>query len=981
MPDFSIEYDAASKRWLPTDIRVRMLARDQNGQYNPCDFYQPEFSCEPSGWLSFVAQEQGEIVAARVSVTDQFAGYNNPDKFTNPVRVQIKALPIASDSAQLEPLTTECNIYVAEPAQAMGYTVSPAECWKDSEVWLMADGQSSCALTIWVEQVDAATGEVFRAPDEDYEFRLESSFAEDTVVCSELDKGILQPVSNWRSTRALTELKDPLRAKLLIKAFSRIKPSDRPTGKLEIPMVLCPARVAVEATFSPELPARPGQEITARIKLRQEAINAPLANAPVQFVWAKSSQAGPLGSILTETAQTDGDGYVEFRYAAPAELAYQPKQRYYDEIKIMLGAGKKAVPLEKTLVIPVVPTVKLACVAEKKGLIQDVAVESIEITPDQMTGSEIRGNLVISVELPGASRKLFGVVGARLSLVAGEGAKPGPQLTTVAKGLWTLKLPEIEEAFKKAEVKAGALVLPSDPDKKQVFLMLLDQEQEERMKSYESELTADRLRLFSAEFQKKLQQYRYAFCSQLAAKKEEDVDLAVAGIQLLIVSVKGSDSFFRRFKGHEDLVKSRFEGLMGSLIGILLNTLEGGKRLKQAGGMFAEKGRQILTWLAKSRFGRLIARGAAWMSDFASSLGDKASKQIVPLLQKIRGGINAFLEGLGKLGARIAKSIGGLLDDLVQVVDDLAAALRSKIAAFRDVLANSTQHWDELVEWVNKTKNAADDAVETASGWVSNFMSALQGLFQAVIDIAANLFTRLGKLIYRLASAFIGWACQKAKGLASWVLDFLCRHSDKVKTEVERILKTTATQGEIVDNGIEKVLDALIAEFVNSLTSDPVSEEIKDLNMKDIKMKFAVLGRQPNLVVGNLYKYAFNQWLPKDWEPVRRNFTREIVDVSCNYGSYEIATATIDEITNIASTIVTCGSLGVALLAIVFTGGTAAGPAIEAMNMVDKAFNILKAAVSDIPQIGVSVFVMFGLVIKYDLLITGLCFGETGDSP
>ncbi|MBU1107791.1 MAG: hypothetical protein KKB51_14050 [Candidatus Riflebacteria bacterium] len=980
MPDFSIEYDATSKRWVPTDIRVRMLARDQNGQYNPCDFYQPEFVCEPSGWLSFVVQDQGEIVAATVAVTDQFANYNSPDKFTKPVRVKIKALPVVSDSTQLEPLTTECNIYVAEPAQAMGYTVSPDDCWKDSEVWLLADGQSSCALTVWVEQVDAATGEVFRAPDEDFEYRLESTFDEETIVCAELDKGILPPVSNWRSARPMTDLKDPLRGKLIIKAFSRIKPSDKPTGKLEIPLVLSPSRIAIEATFLPELPARPGQEIAVRIKLRQEARNEPLANAPVQFVWDKVSQSSPLGSILTETGKTDSEGYVELRYAAPPELAYKPKQRFYDEIKILLGDGKKAVPLEKTVVIPVVPSVKLACVAEKKGLIQDPAVESIEITPDQMTGSEIRGNLVIPVEMPGGPRKFFGVVGARFSLAVGEDATPGPQQTSAAKGLWALKLPEIEEAFKKAEIKSIPLLLSSDPEKKQVFLMLLDQEQEARIKGYEDDLTTDRLRLFSADFQKKLQYYRYHFCSQLAAKKEDDIDLAIAGVQLMIVAVKGSDSFFRRFKGHEDLVKSRFEGLMSSLIAIALNSLQGGKKLQQAGSSFAKESRRILNWLAKSRFGSWIARGASWMGDFASSLGDKATKQIVPLLQKIRGGINAFLEGLGKFGARLAKTIGGLLDDLVKVVDDLAAALSSKIAAFREMLANSTKHWDELVAWANKAKGAADDAVETASGWVSSFTTAIQELFQAVIDIAASLFTRLGKMIYQLSSAFIGWACQKAKGLASWVLDWLYKHSDQVKNEVERILKATKTQDEISENGIEKVLDALIAEFVKDYTEDPDKNDIKDLGMKNIKMKFDVLGRQPNQVVGNLYKYATNQWLPRDWEPVRRNFSREIIDVSSNYGSYEIATAKIDEIMNIVSTIVTCGSLGVAMLGIIFSGGTATAPIIEAMSLVDKAFNIFKAAVVDIPQIGVSVFVMFGLVIKYDLLITGLCFGETGDS-
>lgn len=145
-------------------------------------------------------------------------------------------------------------------------------------------------------------------------------------------------------------------------------------------------------------------------------------------------------------------------------------------------------------------------------------------------------------------------------------------------------------------------------------------------------------------------------------------------------------------------------------------------------------------------------------------------------------------------------------------------------------------------------------------------------------------------------------------------------------------------------------------------------------------MKFTELGRQPNLVVGNVYKYACKQHLERDWEPVRRHFSREIVDASGKYGDYEIATAKVDEINNIVSTTVSCVSLGIALLGIVFSGGTAVVPFMKAMALVDKAFNIFKAAVIDIPQIGIAVYVMFGLVLKYDLLVTGLCFGESGGS-
>lgn len=974
--NFAIEYDSASKTWLPTQMRVRMLARDQNGQYNPCNFSNPEFICEPSGWLAFSPAQSGEIISAQVNVTEQFISSKLANKFSQPIKVTVKGIPPASSSEKPEPVSVDCSISVAEPGQNMGFTVSPADFWKDGEVWLPADGKSSCVLTIWVEEVDPATGQVYRAPDEDFDFKLESSFPPETLVSPDLDLGIVKPVSSWQTANSMPELRSSMQGKLMIKAFSKKKPGSGACGKLDIPMNLFPSKVIMKATYTPQLPAQPGQEITVRLLLLQEGRNLPLADTPVEFTWAKSCSSAALGKILSQKALTDSEGYVELSYAPPEELIYQAKKRYYDEICVSFGTDKNKTTLEETLVIPVMPLIKFSGSAEKKGLQMDPEQEPIEILPEQLNGGEIRGNLILPVTAAGEARKLFGVAKARLSLIY-DGQDPGrPPVLTIKNGVWTIKLPELDEAMNKAKLPIKPLKLPVEPEKKQVILMIPGNEEEQIIKSYEEELAAKGLELFSTKFQRELKMYRYHFASQLASEDEQNYDLAISGVKLVQIAVRGSDAFFRRFKCHEDMVKSRFEGLLGSLINILLGTAKASALLRTAGTKIASGGKQAIELMVESRFGRWICKGASWLGSFASSIGQKALNHIAPLVRRLGSAAQSFINKIGTAGSKIAARVSSIIDDLIKSVDELATALVNKVDEFQKALADSSAHWNELVEWVQKKKNAVSGAVEEASTWITSLLEKLQGMFQAVIDMVGTLFTRLGKLLYNALSGILAWCTKTAQKWLGKALNWLCEHSEPVKKQVEDIVNKTMSREEFSENGIEGCIGAILNEIVGWVNSWQSTDDIKNLDLQDIKMKFAVLGRQPTQVVGYVYRAATRQQLPKDWESQRSAFTRKVVELNTSYHDYETVTASIDEVTDIVGMLISVGSLGVALLGIAFSGGMALAPAVEAMAVVDSAFNIAKAALCDIPQVSVAMFVMVALVIKYDLIITDIWLGS-----
>lgn len=974
-PAFSIDYDAANKSWLPAQMRVRMMACDANGQYNPCSFSNPEFICEPAGWLAFSPGEQGEIIAAQVSVTDLFINNKSADKFSQPVKVTVKGTPPPSSGSEAKPVSVECTVSIAEPGQNMGFIVSPAEFCKDGEVWLPADGRSSCILTLWVEEVDPATGQIYRAPEEDFEFKVESSFPPETLVSPDLNLGIIKPVSSWKTANPMPELRSSLPGKLFIKAYSRKNQSGNPCGKLDIPIFLFPAKITTHVTYTPPLPARPGQEITARIYFCQEATNSPLANTPVEFSWAGSCAKSPLGHLAAGKTITDDEGIVELVYSAPAELVYQAKKRYYDELVMTVGGEKSRAALDETLIIPVMPMVKFSGSAEKKGLIMDPAQEEIEVLPEQLNGGEIRGNLLLPATVAGEPRKLFGVKKARLSMIYDGHAAGSPPVLTQKSGVWVIKLPELNEAMNLAKLPITPLKLPVEPERKQVLTMLLAEPEEQTIKEYEDEVN-NRLQLYSAKFQRELKLYRYQFCSQLARENEENHELAISGIKLVQIAVRGSDMFFRRFKCHENMVKTRFEGLLGSLINILLNTAQASKLLRQAGSKAASGGKAFIEYMVESRFGRWIHKGAIWLGSFASSIGDKAMKHIVPLVKNMGTAVKNFITKIGNSGGSIVKKMGALIDGLVKNVDTMAKALVDKVTVFQKALVESSQHWSELVAWVSKKKTAAGAALDNASTWIASFLEKLQGMFQAITDLVANIFTQIGKLLYSALSGILSWCTKTAQTWLAKALNWLCEHSEPVKQKVEEILKTTMTQTQFAENGIEGCIGAILNQIIGKITNSDVGEEVKTLGLQDIKMQFAVLGKQPNQVVGHVYRAATIQQLPKDWESARRKLIDKIVELNTSYHDYEEVTATIDNTTEIVGMIISLGSLGIALLSMVYSGGASMGMAVQAISFADSAFNIAKAALCDIPQVSVAMYVMVALVIKYDLIITELWLGS-----
>jgi len=972
--NFNIEYDSAGKKWLPAQLRVRMLARDPSGQYNQCSFGNPEFRCDPPGWLSFSPTQQGDIVSADVFVTEQFISSKSSAKFSQPVNVKVKAAPPAGAGENTHPLTAECTVTIAEPGQNMGFTVSPDDCYRDGEVWLPADGSTTCALTVWVEEIDHATGQIYRSPEEDFDFMVETGFAPDTLFCPDIEAGKIKPASSWRTAAPMNDLRSPMQGKITIKAISKKEPVGRQVGKIDIPMVLFPAKVLMKAVYAPALPAIPGSEVSVQLQLFQQSGSTPVANAEVEFAWHKSCEGSPLGSLAVQTAKTDGDGNVELRYSPPAELIYQSQKRYYDEITINLVNGQKRTPLDETVVIPVMPLVRFSGNAVKKGLKMDTTIEQIDILPDQLKGGEIRGNLILPAVAEG-TRKLFGVEKADLTLMY-DGQDPGrPPVKTAKNGAWIIRLPELDEAMKKANLDCKPCRLPVEPEKGQVLLMLLDETEEDIINDYEADL-ANRLSLYSASFQKEIRIYRLHFCSQLAKEDEENYELAISGVKLVQIAIRGSDAFFKRFKCHEDMVKSRFEGLIGSLINILLSTAKASEMLRKAGGSILGKGQEWLIAIAESRFGRWIARGAAWLGSFATSIGQKAMNQIVPIVNKIGSSLQSFLGRLGNVGNHFVKSISSLIDDMVKLVTKLAGTLGEKISEFHKTLSTSSTHWNELVEWVSKKKQSLGTSMGEASGWVGSFFKSLQGMIQAMLDMVGHLFVKIGQVLFKALSGILSWCGKKAKTLFSWMLEWLCDHSDPVKQKVEEIMKKTMTGEQFTNNGIEKLIDSLLNHLTKKVMEHPVTEEIKDLDLQDIKMKFSVLGQQPNQVVGYVYRAATRQQLPRDWEKERSAFTGRMVELNTSYHRYQGVTATIDEITDIIGLLITVGSLGVALLGIVFTGGTGIAVAVEAMATAEMAFNIAKASLSDLPQVGIAMFIMFALAIKYDMLITDLWLGS-----
>ncbi|MDN5279046.1 MAG: hypothetical protein PWR01_3011 [Clostridiales bacterium] len=980
---FTINYDAAKKNWVPSQMRVRMLSQTEDGQYEPCEFTDPEFTTEPAGWLVFNPKAEGEIICADVNVSDAFISEPGEEKYARPIEVFIKARPEnASDEQQ--PISTNCQVQVEEPGVKLGFTVSPDECYKEGEVWLPADAKTICNLSVWVEEVDPVTQEVFRAPEEDFEFRVETTFEPELLLCLDLDKGIMPAESRWQTGKAMPDLKEPFRGEVKIKAFSKKKASDEPVGKLDIPWALFAAEIAVQKEIDPPLPAIPGRELAVTLKLRQQGLDAPLADTEVQFVWAEGSDATPLGTILTETAVTDAEGVVELRYAPPEELRYQAKKRLYDEIAVLIGKGEEPLRLDETIVIPVAPEIRLFGKAEKKGLLMDPEQQPIEILPEQITGGRISGNLILPIQMEGGPLKRFGVNFASLEIALEEDQPPVFNSSPQKQGLWNLEFKEIEEAFKKAKLETKPLRLSKELEDGQLFKMVLGETENETISHYEEELTSDRVAVFSKGFQRSLKYYRYHFCSQLAQKQDKDYDLAVAGVQLLWIAVRGTHMYLRRFKCHEDMVKSRVDKMVGTFINIALNALSASTKLREFGGWAGGKAKALIEWLTKTRFGRWIAKGASWFGSFASSISKKALNQICPMVKKVQSGVMSLLNKLGAVGQKIYNSIGSLLDDLVGLIDDLANALCKKVQAFQEMLSNSSEHWDDLVAWVNQKKDSikqgAGELAGKASSWVSKFVSAFQEMVESLLNLVGNLFEKMGALLFKCLTGILSWCGKKAKDWLKPMFDWLMEHSETTKKAVEEILDAEFTREGASEYGIEKLIDAGFNELFGMLISCKPAEVSKDAVMRKAGFTLALMGRQPEKVVGYVYKNSVKQYMPADWESERHEFIEKMVDASSRYHDYELTTSTIDEVADILNTIISVGALGIALFGVVFSGGTGIAMAAQAITTIEAAFNLAKAALCDIPQVSLAVILMFILVAKYDLLICDLCFKNTGTS-
>ncbi len=969
---FNINYDSSKKGWLPAEIRVRMLENiDEN--YQPCAFTDVEFSAEPADWLSFNPRSEGDIVCADVSVTDSFISAPPEQKFSRPIAVVVKARP-ENASDQQQPVSVDCQVQVEEPGVQMGFTVSPDECYKDGGVFLPADAKTVCSLTVWVEEVDPESGQVYRAPEEDYEFKVETTFDPKLLLCLDVNKGVIPAESQWRTAKVLADLPEPLQGEVTVRAFS--KKTNREAGKIDIPWALFSAEIVMEKEITPELPVLPGQQWCARLKLKQLGLDGPLEDTLVQFVWADSCKASPLGRLDITSARTDAEGMVELFYDPPEELIYQPNKRLFDEVAILVGEGENPLQLKETVVFPVAPKIVIHGAGEKKGLKNDPEQQPVEIMPEEVTGSKINGYLVVPVKMDEGPLKQFGVNQAKLSLGFSEDAPWAIELNTRQNGAWQLELKELTEAFSKAKLAGKPIQLSLAPEAKQTFKMLLDEEEERLMTGYEADTTPDRLQLFTSSFQRSLRFYRYHFSKQLAEQPEKNYELALSGVNLLLVAVKGTGIYLRRFSPHKDMVKSRFDKMVGTLVSIGLNAVSASQKIRELPGVIGDYGRRFLEWLAKTKLGGWLARGASWFSSFAGSLGEKAMNKVAPMVNYLANSIRSFLDKLGAGGQKIYNSISGLLDDFVRVVDDLCAALRDKVVNFQQYLANSVDNWDELVAWVNKKKDAAGEMIDQASGYVSGFMNALQEMISTLMSLVSNLFEKLGTFMVNCLTGMFSWCAQKASTWLRPVYDWILDHSPEAREMVEKILKSDASAEAAGNTGIEGCINAILTEISNWLIGHKNLDSGKDAVMMGIAKKLGIIDQQPTKAVGHVYRNAVKQYLPEDWQAEKSEFSKTLIEASHQYHDYEIATNVIDEIGDIIGIIISVGGLGVALIGVVFSGGTAIAAVSTAVAQFEAVFNLAKLAVCDIPQVVLALNLALILIVKYDLIVFDLCYSS-----
>ncbi len=984
---FDIAYDTSSKRWTPARIHICLKALDPTTKtYEPCEIANLGVAGTPENWLSFSMSQQDKVVVADVSVTDEFARAPGDAKFDRPIPVTVQAWTPKDAEGKQQKLEAACAVQVQAPGIAMGWTVRPEECWKDGQIWLPADAKTVAALSVWVEQPDPESGQVYRAPDDAYQFTWQCDLEKGLLVCTDAEKDKLPPDSHWQTPKPRGDLKEPVAGTLRVFAWSTSGQKKRPDGELKIPISIYSPAVKPVVTFSPDLPALAGGPVTIALELVEESRGEPVADTAVALAWTGASKGKPVGALTLDTGRTDAKGFVEFTYTPPDELVYKPGMRLFDEMQIVIGEGDSRRVLDELVVVPLAPTVTGFITVKKKGIRDDKDATPFEIAPELLKGPAVEGVVLLPCEMQGEKTLHFPVANASLAFAFGEAGGGGVTVRSGSQGIYKLVLPELDEAFRKAKLEARPVKLPTDPEAGEVPVTALHAEAEAAVADFDSRFEGERIneKLFSGTFFAEVRAYRKTFCEQIAKMTEDKYESALAGVGLVGAALEGSSIYFRRFSCHEDLTRDRFENFLKSLINIGLSVASASDNLKKLGGWLLEKGQRIVQWLANTRFGKWLVRGASWFGDLASQFVGPVRNQLMPYLKTLQDKFYALLDRLGGLGRRIRTTIGGIIDGLMDTVTRLAGELQERISGFQSKLSEAASRWEELKEWAAK---AAKEAADAAPGWISAFWESLKSVFGTVLEIVGTLLSKLGTLCRTALTSAFAWLCRTGRNLLAPLMEKLAGYGDDVLAKVAKFLEADLKRiadevddwnGSFTGSGIGKIIDTVIGSIVDAVIGSDQAKDNKEVMMDEARLRLNLFGREPTKVVGFVHMMAKHLDAPKDWEARRHRFALEVGDLSAEYGDYEKATATIDEIMDIVNTLVTVGGLAIILVGIVVTGGTASAAAAflgKLTGNIENAFTIIKAAMSDLPQICVAVVLLVMLVVRYDCLVTQLVIG------
>ncbi len=984
---YEIPYDAQNRTWTPTPINVRLLRRNPaSGAYDPCGFGTPVFRTDQPDLLSFDVRAQDKFFTAYTAPSRAFLDLPGDDKFGRPITVTIEAESPEADPVTGQPrkLTSTCTVTVAPPQVKMGYLVKPAEFLKEGVVQVPADGKSALTLSVWVEQEEG--GQVYRAPDDDYTFQFACNLAEDDFRCLNAKEATLPPDSRWKSLRYLSDLPEPRAGVIAVDAWSNRRQAQKPAGQLQIPVQLVSPKTKAEVQFSPPLPAIPRTDVTVTVRLTNESTGDPVANTPATVIWGKDSESGPLGSLPRPATATDADGTLTFTYTPPDALEYAKGKRLYDEVNLVIGEGESKVKLDRRIFLPVAPQITMFLEGEKKGLLAKADEQPITVPPEQVKGWTLQGLVMLPAEVPEAEKKYFGVFDAEMKVAFEKPDNPPVRFKTALKGKYSLVLDELRTAFGKARLEDGKITLDPDPAHDQVALVKLDTEADEAISGYESECSsgAVNFELFNEGFARKLKQYRFEFCRQLAEQPKDRYNLAIAGLRLLLVALKGSKTYFNRFKPHEDKTKDAFTTMIGTLVNILTTVIDFSGKLKDLGEWAIGKGVAAFKWLAESKFGKWLAGGASFLGGKIAAIGTQAKNVILPYLDSLWSGLKNLLGKLGELGRKAIAALEPVITPFIKLAYGLAAKLEAAIDGFLAALSGISEHWDDFVTWIKGTKVEVTDAPP----WAASLWNGLKGVIDGLVQFVGHLCKGLGQAIYTVVSGAFSLMVKLASRLFKPMLDSFAEFAGDVRKKVvdlfkddwKRIVAEAEEDDSTWDDiGISKLIDNLVAgPLIDFFMNHPITEEIHSLNQQDARMTLDLLGRHPQKVVGFVYSSACAQSVPANWEEKRTRFTRAISEMNMQYHTYDQFTNTLSEVLELANIVISTAGLAVALLGIVFSGGALAASAPLAntlMGNIDKAFIVFKAMVSDLPQLAGAIVVMFILVLRYDHLVTELVLG------